>query len=341
MTGKRADAHRAELDFYELLREQPNLTSSSVWAEVKKPLTSDARYDAVGSSSLRQELFEGFVRKLASSSANVEETPEQVAERKLAERKAKQEASLRERQAKVNIDKERLEKEVGRSKAGAGREEGERLFGSLLVDQVRDHEVSTPTDEIDISKLTAQVNWNDASRFLANDQRFNHPALSIGDKRRLFEQHISRIASKRSNALHDLFATHTPQLDTPYDEVYPKIIDDPIVQRQGLDVQSLEEKWNAWKRTRETTARAEFDVMLGENSFVDFWGKMRKKKQDEAAAKALQGDDDGGADTEEGQGEGLGDGGDRDLADLAQQIDLDEIKSVLRVSSNCLLLYFT
>lgn len=37
---------------------------------------------------------------------------------------------------------ERVEKDVGRSRKGAGREEGERLFGSLLVDQVKDHEVS-------------------------------------------------------------------------------------------------------------------------------------------------------------------------------------------------------
>jgi hypothetical protein len=64
--------------------------------------------------------------------------------------------------------------------------------------------------------------------------------------------------------------------------------------------------------------------MLGENSFVEFWGRMRKKKLDEAALKVE-------ADEME-EGEGLGDGGSADLTALAKQIDLDEIKAVLRVS---------
>ena len=207
----------------------------------------------------------------------------------------------------MNAEKERVEREVGKSKAGAGREEGERLFSSLLVDQVRDHEIV----------------WNDASRFLSSDPRFNHPSLMLGDKRRLFEQHVSRIASKRSNALHDLFRDHTPQLNTTYEEVYPKIIEDPIVQRAGLDVHSLEDKWNAWKRQRESDARSEFDQMLSENSFVDFWGKMRKKQTDEAAAKVMKDQE------EEEEAE---DEQERDMADMAQQIDLKEVKAVLKVS---------
>jgi hypothetical protein len=51
---------------------------------------------------------------------------------------------------------------------------------------------------------------------------------------------------------------------------------------------------------------------------------MRKKKLDEAALKVE-------ADEME-EGEGLGDGGSADLTALAKQIDLDEIKAVLRVS---------
>jgi hypothetical protein len=138
LVGKRADAQRAETDFYDLLKEVPDLSSSSVWSTVKRGISSDPRYDAVGSSSLREELFNGYIRKLASSSNAANETPEEAAERKLKERKAKEEASLRERQAKVREEQERVSKDVGKSRAGAGREEGERLFGSLLVDQVRE-----------------------------------------------------------------------------------------------------------------------------------------------------------------------------------------------------------
>jgi transcription elongation regulator 1 len=69
IVGKRADAQRAEQDFFELLQEQSNMTSSSVWADVKKSISSDPRYDAVGSSTLRQELFDTYLKNLASSSA--------------------------------------------------------------------------------------------------------------------------------------------------------------------------------------------------------------------------------------------------------------------------------
>ena len=138
--GKRADAERAEEDFAELIKEAGNVTSSSSWAEVKKQLAADPRYDAVGSSSLREELFNTFKSKLAATSST-NETSEEVAARRLQEKKAKQEASLREREAKVKEDQEAVQKEQARSRAGAGREEAERLFGSLLVDTIREPSV--------------------------------------------------------------------------------------------------------------------------------------------------------------------------------------------------------
>lgn len=144
---KRADAQRAESDFFELLKEADGVTPNSTWSEVKKGIARDPRYDAVGSSSLREELFGNYLKRLEVKPM---ETEEEAAARKAREKKEKAEQSLREREAKVREEKERVGKEVGKSKAGAGREEAERLYGTLLVDQVRDHEVSrarnqTPT----------------------------------------------------------------------------------------------------------------------------------------------------------------------------------------------------
>ncbi|WVQ72531.1 hypothetical protein IAR50_002088 [Cryptococcus sp. DSM 104548] len=341
---KRLAAQKAEEDFTTLLKESKNITTSSSWSSIKRSLSSDSRYDAVGSSSMREELFNNFIKTLSSGSAAAEpqkadvtgeetiqdkeaeavrrlaerkaaraqqsapaESKEETAARKLAERKAKAEASLREREAKVRDDKARMEREMNKSKVGAGREEAERLFGSLLVDAIRDHEVT----------------WQDASAALSSDPRFSHPVLTIGNKQRLFHEHIARVASKRSGALHQLFEAHTPGLDTPYEDVYPKIVDDPIVGRLGLQGGALEDRWKAWLRTRETQARREFDEMLGENSFVEFWGKMRKKTLDEKALEVQEQD-------EWDEGEGMGEGGAADLTKLARQIDLGEIKSVLR-----------
>ena len=131
--------------------------------------------------------------------------------------------------------------------------------------------------------------------------------------------------SKRSGALHGLFQANTADLQTSFDKVYPAIADDPIVKRLDLSPSALEDRWNAWKRTQETSARASFDEMLGENSFVEFWGKMRKKTLDEKALAVKEED-------EMEEGEGMGDGGGADLTAMGRQIDLEEIKSVLRVS---------
>lgn len=114
-----------------------------------------------------------------------------------------------------------------------------------------------------------------------------------------------------------------------YETIYPKFIDDPIVKRLGLDPDALENRFNAWRRVAEQEARGEFNTMLGENSFVEFWGRMRKKTLDEAAV--------GVKEDERDEGEGMGDGGAADLTGMAKQIDLEEIKSVLRVSRSRLL----
>ena len=292
---KRADAQRAELDFKELLAEEK---ANGPWSDVKKKLSHDPRYDAVGSSSLREELYNDYVKTSAGGTA-------------LAAGPTKQEraaASLKSREEKVRSEQVVTAKEMGKSRAGAGREEAERLFGSLLVDQVRDHETT----------------WPEASRFLASDPRFSHPSLSPFDRQRLFSDHINRISSKRSNALHQLFETHSPSLETTYEAVYAHVIDDSLVRRLQLSPEVLEHRYDEWKASRFATARGEFDQMLGDNAFVDFWSKMRKKTLDESAAKVKEDEMD--------DGEGLGEGGDADMIAMSKHINLEEIKSVLRVS---------
>ncbi|WVN88207.1 uncharacterized protein L203_103408 [Cryptococcus depauperatus CBS 7841] len=335
---KRAAAQKAEEDFYSLLKESSIITSSSQWSLVKRNLSSDPRYDAVGSSSLREDLFNIYTRRLSSGStvasiaekcnladkeeaavsrlaeskapqselSGKKESKEEAATRKIAERKTRAEASLGERENKVREERQRIEMEMKKSRAGADKEEGERLFGSLLVDVLRDNDVT----------------WQEATNLLSPDPRFNHPSLGSRDKMRLFEQHIARISSKRSNALDKVFEQHTPALDAVYDDVYPHIVEDPAVKRLGLQGQQLEDRWAAWCRTWETNARHDFDKMLGENSFVDFWSKMRKKQLDENALKVNEQE-------EREEGEGLGEGGSADLTKLAKQIDLGEIKMVL------------
>jgi hypothetical protein len=48
------------------------------------------------------------------------------------------------------------------------------------------------------------------------------------------------------------------------------------VTKLGLDVRSLEHEFEKWQRERTGEARKAFDEMLAENSFVEFWGKLKK-----------------------------------------------------------------
>jgi sRNA-binding protein len=68
--------------------------------------------------------------------------PEEAKRKAAEDRKAKQAASLREREEKVRRDKLALERATGKSRADAGREGSEREFKTLLIDAVRDHDVS-------------------------------------------------------------------------------------------------------------------------------------------------------------------------------------------------------
>lgn len=296
---KRADAQRAEADFMDLLKESDDIKPGAAWSQAKKGINHDPRYDAVGSSSLREELFNKYLTTLEDAPP---ESMETAAERKIRERKEKQKASLREREQAVRDQQAKVSDDVVKSRKDAGREEGERLYSSLLTDAIRD-----------------AISWEDAKLILQQDRRFSHPGLGMGDKQRLFEAHRSRLGGKRDNALHTLFAQHA-QLDTPFDVVYPLIVDDPIVARLGLDARGLEERYDQWILQREEKARAEFIELLNENKFVDFWGRMRKKEVDEGASKIK--DDEMEEEEEEGKP--------RNIIDLAKKIDLGEIKSILR-----------
>ncbi|GMK59574.1 hypothetical protein CspeluHIS016_0801800 [Cutaneotrichosporon spelunceum] len=291
---KRADAERAEKDFLELLSEA-DIAPNEEWSQAKKAVSHDPRYDAVGSSSLRAELFATHLKKLATE---VDRNPEDAATLRAREKKERQEASLAQRQNAVRAHQAVIGEEANKARRSAGREEGERLFGSLLVDVVR-----------------SDTTWEDILPILQQDRRFTHPALRDGDRRRLFEGHVERIRETKADALSSLFAQHAT-LETSFADIYEKIADDALVQRLGLGAGALEERFSAWRHAREAAARAEFYDLLRENNFVDFWGRMRNKVLDEAATKVKQDEDE----VEEGM----------DVTTLAKQVDLAEIKTILR-----------
>lgn len=142
--GKRTAVQKAEKDFFTLLREN-SVDEKPTWKDFKRKISSDPRYDAVGSSSLREELFNTFLKVNAGDSSTshpaasgsrspgrkVEEDPEE-GERK---RKEKRERALREREQKVKADLSKVEAQIERSRAGLNKEEDEQDFrcASLIL----------------------------------------------------------------------------------------------------------------------------------------------------------------------------------------------------------------
>lgn len=123
--------------------------------QVKKRHAADPRYAAVNSSSLREQLFEKHLASLASSSGPhssrthpVASTSSSTSSAKPAQAPSKEDkaaraaASLREREEKVRLEKMRNARSAERARGHLGKDEAEREFAQLLVDAVRDHNVS-------------------------------------------------------------------------------------------------------------------------------------------------------------------------------------------------------
>jgi len=100
--------------------------------QVKRGLYDDPRYDAVGSSSLREELFNTFIKgkakNISEQTAGQEKNMPKGDEPTEDEWRRRKEQALKEREEKVRAERSRLDVQIERSKQGLGREEGERQF---------------------------------------------------------------------------------------------------------------------------------------------------------------------------------------------------------------------
>lgn len=107
--------------------------------QVKQTISKDPRYDAVGSSSLRAELFDTFMN--ARSNRTVPDSTEtQGADVSSAEqgdetqkRKDRKAEAVREREEKVKAERERVQATIEKSRSGLNREEGELQFRCAAV----------------------------------------------------------------------------------------------------------------------------------------------------------------------------------------------------------------
>lgn len=104
------------------------------------------------------------------------------------------------------------------------------------------------------------------------------------------------------------------------------LLSSPPATKLGFDKRDLEHEFERWQRERNTEARKLFDEMMGENSFVEFWGRLGKIGG-AGVDSTIQNDDIG---EEEGEGEER-----VDMKKLAKGVDVKEIVKVLKVLCTC------
>ncbi|KAH9977725.1 Hsp90 protein-domain-containing protein [Lactifluus volemus] len=140
---KRVLAQKAEEDFFALLRESGIPQEGAVWKEVKKNISEDPRYDTVGSSSLREELFNTFL-SARSSQAIPDQSKKQIDASsveqvdEIQKRKDRKAQAVKDREEKIRAERERVQANIEKSRIGLNREEGELQFRTLLTDAIRE-----------------------------------------------------------------------------------------------------------------------------------------------------------------------------------------------------------
>ncbi|KAJ7591081.1 Hsp90 protein-domain-containing protein [Mycena floridula] len=304
---KKAAAKKAEAGFFALLKEHGAGKDSKEWKDVKRGLVSDPRYDAVGSSSLREELFNVFLKAVTNPVTEAPESSSTSLPKPTESKMDRKERAVREREEQVRAERQRLETDIGKSKSNLNRGEEESDFKTMLTDAIRD----------------PQVTWEGILPQLRTDPRFTNTHLSVNQQMHLFHSHLEHLSSKHINSLHALFESQAPSLATEFSSLpLPTLLASVPAAKLGFDVHALEREFAKWQRERTQAARIAFDEMMSENSFVEFWGRLRN-----IGGEGVNG---GVAAEDMGEDEGEGGGGTVDMKVLAKSVDVREVEKVLQ-----------
>ena len=161
---------------------------------------------------------------------------------------------------------------------------------------------------------------------LKTDPRFTRSALFVNQQKQLYDIHVEQLRSRHTNNLNALFEAHAPSLATPFSSLpLSSLLSSLPATKLGFDQEKLEQGFKKWQRERATQARKDFDQMLSENSFVEFWGRLSKM--------GGEGVDGGVKSDDHGEDEGEGGGGKVDMKELAKHVEAGDMQKVLRVST--------
>lgn len=178
-----------------------------------------------------------------------------------------------------------------------------------------------------LNLCNSQVTWDSVLPQLETDPRFTRSTLPLNHKLHIFHGHVGELRHKHIQSLHALFESHTPTLATTFSTLpVDSLLSSLPATKLGFNERDAEHEFERWQRERNTEARRAFDDMMGENAFVEFWGRLGKIGG-AGVDSSIQNDDIGEEENEDG---------DRvDMKKLAKGIDVNEIVKVLKVWVYC------
>ncbi|XP_071693256.1 pre-mRNA-processing protein 40C [Rutidosis leptorrhynchoides] len=176
------EARAKHASFKSMLRDNKDISSTSRWSKVKDILRNDPRYKSVKHED-REVLFNEYIAELKES--------EEEAERAV-KAKRDEEDKLKERERVLRKRKEREEQEVERVRSKARRKEAIESYQALLVESIKD----------------PQVSWTDAKLKLEKDPqgRADNSYLDQSDLEKLFREHIKLLHDRCANEYKALLA---------------------------------------------------------------------------------------------------------------------------------------
>ena len=182
----------------------------------------------MGSSSLREELFETHLKVLSEAEREREREKRclpflsfsfcsfrAVASLPVCVVQNREERSLKDREREVRRDSERRHVEVRAGRGAYQKEEGTRVFRAMLVDFARTHEMT----------------FEQVERKMKNDSRWDQCSLGTADMEDLFTEHLAVLHDKVKRGFFAALDSLTQgNLEMTWADIlrdHPEIKDDP------------------------------------------------------------------------------------------------------------------
>ncbi|KAJ3044099.1 transcription elongation regulator [Rhizophlyctis rosea] len=258
---KQAANKSARDDFLKMLEESRGIWSDSSWRRVKRDFERDPRYEAIKSSTEREDLFEEYLRQLSKEDEQNRARADE--ERKARERKAREEASLRDREEQVRRERASLMREAGSRRHQLAKSDAGAMLRTLLIDFVRDPD----------------VRLRDVLPELERDPRYMQcGGLSALEKESIFNQHVDSLQAKRLATFHSAVDAHASLVDT-FDNCKDFLLNDPRVTRilESAAIGGAEGARRLFSRhqaERKHKAKDQLDEAFKESAFITFHVKQ-------------------------------------------------------------------